>query len=91
MDYFITRRGDYAVGELFQRDGGRYGRWNAIGLTTYAIGLLSQLPFLVTPLYNGPLAPALGYVDVAWIFGFLVSGTLYLLLFRRAERSGTAD
>ena len=54
VDYFIIRKGDYAVDELFQRDGGRYGRWNAIGLSTYAIGLAVQIPFMVTPMFTGP-------------------------------------
>ena len=44
---------------LLQRDGGRYGRWNAVGLSTYAIGILVQIPFMVTPMYTGPLAEPL--------------------------------
>jgi NCS1 family nucleobase:cation symporter-1 len=82
VDYFIIRKGDYAVDELFQRDGGRYGTWNAIGLGTYAIGLLVQIPFMVTPLYTGPVGAALSGVDIAWILGFVVSGVVYLLLTR---------
>ena len=81
-DYFIVRKGDYAVAELFQRDGGRYGRWNAVGLSTYAVGILVQIPFMVTPMYTGPLAEPLGFVDIAWILGFIVSGAVYLLLTR---------
>lgn len=82
VDYFIIRKGDYAVAELFQRDGGRYGRWNAVGLSTYAVGILVQLPFMVTPMYTGALAEPLGFVDIAWILGFIVSGAVYLLLTR---------
>lgn len=81
-DYFIVRKGEYAVAELFQRNGGRYGRWNAVGLSTYAIGILVQVPFMVTPMYTGPLAEPLGFVDIAWILGFIVSGAVYLLLTR---------
>lgn len=82
VDYFIIRKGEYAVDELFQRDGGRYGTWNAVGLSTYAIGLVVQIPFMVTPLFVGPLAEPLGLVDIAWILGFIVSGAVYLLLTR---------
>jgi len=82
VDYFIIRKGHYAVDELFQRDGGRYGKWNAIGLGTYAVGILVQIPFMITPIYTGPLAEPLAYVDVAWILGFIVSGAVYLLLTR---------
>lgn len=90
VDYFIIRKGDYAVDELFQRDGGRYGRWNAIGLSTYAIGLLVQLPFMVTPMYTGPLAEPLGFVDIAWILGFIVSGAVYLVLTRTFGKKDVA-
>ncbi|WP_404430823.1 cytosine permease [Microbacterium lacus] len=82
VDYFVIRKGEYAVDELFQRDGGRYGRWNAIGLSTYAIGIVVQIPFMVTPMFTGPLAEPLGFIDVAWILGFVVSGLVYLILTR---------
>lgn len=82
VDYFIVRKGDYAIDELFRRDGGRYGRWNLVGLGTYALGLAAQVPFMITPIFTGPLAEPLGYVDVAWIVGFLVSAGAYLLLVR---------
>ncbi|MFT4164010.1 MAG: cytosine permease [Microlunatus sp.] len=82
-DYFIVRKGHYAVDELFQRDGGRYGRWNTVGLLTYAIGMVVQVPFMVTPMYTGPLAAWLGMVDIAWILGFIVSGVVYLALTRK--------
>ncbi len=91
VDYFIIRKGHYAVDELFQRDGGRYGKWNGIGLGTYAIGLLVQIPFMVTPLYTGPLGAALQGVDVAWILGFVVSGVVYLTLTRVFGRAETPD
>lgn len=92
VDYFIVRRGDYAVEELFQRDGGRYGRWNAIGLGVYAVGIVVQIPFMITPLFTGPLAEPLGFIDIAWIVGFVVSGALYLVLSRsKAAREARAE
>lgn len=90
VDYFIIRKGEYAVDELFQRDGGRYGRWNAIGLSTYAVGIVVQIPFMVTPMFTGPLAEPLGYIDVAWILGFIVSGLVYLILTRVFGKSEVA-
>ncbi|PPG31424.1 cytosine permease [Pseudoclavibacter sp. RFBG4] len=86
VDYFIVRKGDYAVDELFQRDGGRYGRWNAIGLGTYALGLVAQAPFMISAFYTGPLAAPLGNVDVAWIVGFVVSAVAYLVLVKVTKR-----
>ncbi len=91
VDYFIIRKGHYAVDELFQRDGGRYGKWNGIGLTTYAIGMIVQVPFMVTPMYTGPLAAPLGYVDIAWILGFIVSGAVYLVLTRTMGKKENLD
>lgn len=91
VDYFLIRKGAYAVDELFQRDGGRYGRWNAVGLGTYAIGLLVQVPFMVTPLYTGPIGAALSGVDVAWILGFVISGAVYLVLTRKFPRAVPAE
>ncbi|MBK0420608.1 cytosine permease [Leucobacter sp. CSA2] len=78
-DYFILRKGHYRVGDMFERDGGMYGKWDAIGLTSYLVGLLAQVPFMVTTMYTGPLAGPLGFVDVAWIVGFLVPGVVYVL------------
>lgn len=83
IDYFVLRKGHYNVDDMFRRDGGQYGRWDQIGLVSYLIGLLVQVPFMVTNLYTGPLAEPLGFVDVAWIFGFVVPGVVYVV-WRRA-------
>ncbi len=78
-DYFILRKGHYNVEDMFRRDGGEYGKWDAIGLGSYAVGLVVQVPFMVTTLYTGPLAEPLGFVDIAWIFGFIVPAVVYVL------------
>lgn len=77
IDYFVLRKGHYNVDYMFRRDGGQYGRWDTAGLLSYLIGMLVQVPFMVTNLYTGPLAEPLGFVDVAWIFGFVVPGAVY--------------
>ncbi|MBD8868027.1 purine-cytosine permease family protein [Nocardioides donggukensis] len=87
-DYFIVRRGHYDVDALFATDGGQYGRWNRIGLISYAVGLAAQIPFMVTPLFTGPLAGPLQNIDVAWLAGFVVTGAVYLLIVRSTS---TAD
>lgn len=83
IDYFVLRKGHYNVDDMFRRDGGQYGRWDTIGLVSYLIGMLVQIPFMVTNMYTGPLAEPLGFVDVAWIFGFVVPGIVYYV-WRRA-------
>lgn len=95
VDYFVLRKGQYEVEDMFRRDGGRYGRWDVAGLVSYVIGILVQIPFMVTGLYTGPLAEPLGFVDVAWVFGFIVPAVLYFLWRRsgaEAElRAGRAE
>ncbi|TDP31880.1 NCS1 family nucleobase:cation symporter-1 [Nocardia ignorata] len=81
-DYFIVRKGHYVVADLYMRDGGQYGRWNRVGLISYAVGLAAQLPFMVTPLFTGPLAAPLHNLDLAWLVGFAVTAVVYLLLVR---------
>ncbi|QOT19955.1 cytosine permease [Paenarthrobacter sp. YJN-5] len=77
VDYFILRRGHYEVDDMFRRDGGMYGRWDRIGLVSYLVGILAQVPFMVTTMYTGPLAEPLGFVDVAWMVGFVVPAITY--------------
>lgn len=77
VDYFILRKGHYAVDDMFRRDGGIYGRWDMIGLVSYLVGILAQIPFMVTTMYTGPFAEPLGFVDVAWMVGFAVPAIVY--------------
>jgi purine-cytosine permease-like protein len=78
-DFFILRRGNYIVADLFTPHG-IYGAWSLRGLGAYAVGFLASTPFFVVPnLYTGPLAARLGGVDVGWLVGLLAAGTVYLL------------
>lgn len=83
VDYYLVRRGDYDVDAFFRADGGGYGRWNAGALLVFALGVLLQIPFMMTNVYTGPIATALGGVDVAWLVGLAVSCVLYHQLARR--------
>lgn len=87
VDYFVLRKGHYDVEAMFRRDGGVYGRWNRVGLACYLIGIVAQTPFMVTTLYTGPLAESLGFVDVAWVAGFIVPAILYVVWERAAART----
>lgn len=86
VDYFVLRKGHYAVSDMFARDGGRYGRWDPVGLSCYAVGLAVQVPFMITSVFTGPLAEPMGGVDIAWIVGFASSAGLYALG-KRGERN----
>ncbi|NAZ75024.1 cytosine permease [Kineococcus sp. T13] len=83
VDYYLLRHGEYHLPSLFARDGGIYGRVNAVAVLCYFVGIAVQLPFLVTAFFVGPLATALGGVDVSWIVGLIVICPLYYVLMRR--------
>ncbi|WP_280116190.1 cytosine permease [Leucobacter coleopterorum] len=89
-DYFIVRKGDYDIDALFARNG-KYGRWNAVGLGSYGIGLAAQVPFMVTPLFTGPFAAPLQNIDIAWLVGFVVTAVVYLMLVRSARKPVVED
>ncbi|GAA1602414.1 purine-cytosine permease family protein [Leucobacter chromiireducens] len=84
-DYFIVQKGEYVIEDLFSRDGGRYGKWNAVGLWSYLIGLLAQVPFMITPLFTGPMAEPMQGIDIAWLVGFAVTMIVYLNLVRSSR------
>ncbi|CAG7618723.1 purine-cytosine permease family protein [Leucobacter soli] len=93
VDYFIVHKGEYAIADMFMPDGGRYGKWNGVGLWSYAIGLAAQVPFMITPLFTGPMAEPLGFIDIAWLVGFAVTAIVYLVLVRTvgAKREGSVE
>jgi NCS1 family nucleobase:cation symporter-1 len=89
VDYYLVRHGDYKVADMFRRDGGSYGNWNLAACVSFVIGVMVQLPFMVTTLYTGPLAEQLGFVDIAWVLGLLVSGGIYYAWEKKRTRNNT--
>jgi NCS1 family nucleobase:cation symporter-1 len=85
-DYFFVRRGHYAIADLFTPDG-IYGAWSWRGITAFVAGILAEIPFMVLPFFTGPVAAAMGDVDVAFAVGLLVSGAVYVLLTRSLDVS----
>jgi nucleobase:cation symporter-1, NCS1 family len=65
---------------------------NGAAVQCYVIGILVQLPFVVSPLYTGPAARAMGEIDVSWIVSLAVTGPVYYWLASRsrARRAATA-
>ncbi|WP_329213559.1 cytosine permease [Streptomyces sp. NBC_00683] len=82
VDYYLISRERYDIPALFDPEG-RYGAWRWDALTVYGVGILAQLPFLVTHFYTGPLVQPLGGADISWIVGLVVPAALYWLLARR--------
>lgn len=83
VDYYLLRHGAYDIDSLFRADGGEYGRINPVAVTCYLLGIAIQLPFINTTIWTGPLATALGGVDVSWLVGLAVISPVYYLLMRR--------
>jgi NCS1 nucleoside transporter family len=79
VDFYFVRRGHYAITEIFKARG-MYGTWPARGLISYVAGVVAMVPFVVTSAYTGPVANALGGVDVSFVVGLVVAGGLYYLL-----------
>src|SRR4051794_20429101 len=76
IDYYIVRRGHYAVAEIFKSDG-IYGKWAWRGIAAYLIGLAAMVPFFSTPKFTGPVAKALDGADLSLFLGLPIAGGLY--------------
>ncbi len=91
VDYYLLRHGQYDVASFFRQDGGIYGRVNGAAVQCYVIGILVQLPFVVSPLYTGPAARAMGSLDLSWIVGLVITAPAYYWLASRSQaRRATA-
>jgi purine-cytosine permease-like protein len=85
VDYYIVRRGHYAIAEIFNPHG-MYGRWGWRGILAYLIGFAAMIPFFdVGTLYEGPAARALGGADISFFVGLPVAGVLYYVFTRSVD------
>lgn len=78
VDYYIIRRGHYAVAEIFN-PAGMYGRWGWRGIIAYLIGFGAMVPFFSTGLFTGPVAKSLNGADISLFVGLPVAGILYYI------------
>jgi NCS1 family nucleobase:cation symporter-1 len=76
VDYYIVRRGHYAIAEIFNPHG-LYGRWGWRGIAAYLLGFAAMLPFLSTSKYTGFVASDLKGADISMFVGLPVAGLLY--------------
>jgi NCS1 nucleoside transporter family len=85
VDYYIVRRGHYAIAEIFNPHG-MYGRWGWRGILAYLIGFAAMTPFFsVGTLYKGVAAKALGGADISFFIGLPVAAILYYVLSRPVD------
>jgi purine-cytosine permease-like protein len=85
MDYFFVRKGHYAITDFFTPKG-IYGAWGWHGIAAYVIGFAASVPFFnLSGIYEGPIAKALGDVDISWAPGLLVAAVAYYVLMRNVD------
>ncbi|MCO7516511.1 cytosine permease [Pseudomonas guariconensis] len=85
VDYYFITKERYDIPALGDPDG-RYGRWNWVGIGTYAFGVAVQMPFIATGFYTGPLVQHLGDTDISWLVGLILPALVYYPLARQWAR-----
>jgi len=87
-DYFFVRKGHYAIMDFFSPTG-IYGAWDWRGIAAYFIGFAASVPFFdLSGVYEGPIAHALGDVDISWAPGLAVAAVVYWVFMRGANLAG---
>jgi NCS1 nucleoside transporter family len=77
VDYYIVRRGHYAIAEIFNPRG-LYGRWGWRGITAYLVAFAAMTPFFsVGTLYEGFVAKDLDGADISLFIGLPIAAILY--------------
>ncbi|CCO86547.1 purine-cytosine permease family protein [Erwinia amylovora] len=90
-DYYFVSRGQLNMAALSDPDG-CYGRWNAVGMSTYALGVLVQLPFAANEFYRGVLVGWFAGNDISWLIGWVFTALCWLVVSRwRGETVGCSS
>lgn len=82
VDYYLVSKERVDIPALYDPNG-RYGRWNVVSLSCYAIGVVVQIPFMAQKLYTGPITEMLGGADISWIVGLVVTAVIFYPWARR--------
>ncbi|PYO89847.1 MAG: nitrate reductase [Gemmatimonadetes bacterium] len=81
-DYFVVRRGELVVDDLYRRGGSyEYSRgFNWIAIAALLLGVAPSLPGFVTALRGVPARGGFGTIyNWAWFVGFILSALVYLV------------
>jgi nucleobase:cation symporter-1, NCS1 family len=93
VDYYIVRRGHYAITEIFKPNG-IYGRWGWRGLVAYLVGFAAMIPFFNAGTIHigqsalnteGFVAKDLGGADISIFIGLPIAAILYWVLCRSID------
>jgi NCS1 family nucleobase:cation symporter-1 len=91
-DYFVVRRGELIVNDLYKRHGlYEYARgFNWMAIVALIAGVAPSLPGFVTALRGVPATGAFGTIyNWAWFVGFLLSALIYVIGMR--VRAGSRE
>ena len=85
VDYYVVRRGHYAIAEIFNPHG-MYGRGGWRGIVSYLAGFAAMIPFFsVGTLFTGFVAKSLDGADISLFIGLPVASVLYWVLSRSLD------
>jgi len=91
-DYFVLRRGELVVDDLYKRQGAyEYSRGiNWLAVAAFALGAAPSLPGFVAALRGTPTTGFFSAIyNWAWFVGFLLSAVIYVVAMR--VRSGSME
>ena len=89
-DYFVVRRGHYAIAEIFKPNG-IYGRWGWPGIVSYLVGFGCMVPFFnANSLFEGFLAKDMQGADISMFIGLPIAAVLYWALTRNIDVAAEA-
>jgi NCS1 family nucleobase:cation symporter-1 len=82
VDYFIIRKQRVNMKSLYFKtdDQDDYGDWNRSGILSLVVGYAVGALFAVTTMFTGPIAKAMGGIDICWIVQLVVTSVLYYTL-----------
>ncbi len=95
VDYFIVRKTELKVDELYRHDGiyGGNNGWNRAGIAALVLGVLPNLPGFAHAAGFVETVPAFfdSIYSYAWFVGLVIGGGSYLLLQRRQEQQNQQE
>ena len=86
VDYYVVRKGHYAIAEIFKPDG-MYGRWGWRGIAAYLIGFAVDDPVLLgrDPLHRADRQASSDGADISFFIGLPVAAILYWVFSRSID------
>jgi NCS1 family nucleobase:cation symporter-1 len=90
LDFYVIHHGKYKTEDFFSKNG-TFGTWGWPAIITYFVAFAIEMPFMHTTIFEGPIAEAMGGIDLAWLVGSVVAIPLYLFLAKRKLKLGRLD